>query len=306
MTIGPRCTTRTDCRSPRHPANKFSGQLANPIKLQVSTFTTQPPKGFGLVQRSRAAKRFSGFRCAVRAPAQRLGRAQGRLGRRGGRAGGNSVGAREQRQHRGLLAPRATVDAGSSRALRLSDHLAAEPALPKGLGKVVATRSGASIDGKRRVFMLDFVGAGEKVDGLRLDLAASAGKISNATLMSNGAVHGLRASFEIDPSDADVIELRLRIMRGDQSGHRNLAVSMDLQLNSALQRSNAPTRPGGMPPEAPLAMPAQDLRYKPATTREPAACRAPCCTRASSWSPSPSASRPTASIKCCRSCASPA
>ena len=92
----------------------------------------------------------------------------------------------------------------------------AEPALPKSLGKTVASRSGASLDGKRRVFLLDFVGAGEKVDGLRLDLNASAGKISSATLMSNSALHGLRASFEIDPRDAELIELRLRIMRGDR------------------------------------------------------------------------------------------
>ena len=91
----------------------------------------------------------------------------------------------------------------------------AEPEVPKGLGKTLATRSGASLDGKRRVFILDFVGAGEKVDGLRLDLKGSAGKISNATLMSNSAIHGLRASFELDPNDATLIELRLRIMRAD-------------------------------------------------------------------------------------------
>jgi glucans biosynthesis protein len=66
------------------------------------------------------------------------------------------------------------------------------------------------------VFLLDFVGAGEKIDGLRLDQPASRGKISNASLMSNGAIHGLRASFEIDPNDADLIELRLRVMRGDK------------------------------------------------------------------------------------------
>jgi glucans biosynthesis protein len=84
------------------------------------------------------------------------------------------------------------------------------------LGKVLATRSGASIDGKRRVFILDFVGAGEKIDGLRLDLAQSTGKISNATLKSNASVHGLRASFEIDPGDAEIIELRLRVVRGDK------------------------------------------------------------------------------------------
>ena len=90
-----------------------------------------------------------------------------------------------------------------------------EPAQPKSLGKTIATRSGASLDGKRRVFLVDFVGAGEKIDGLRLELSSSAGRILNATVMSNNAQHGLRASFELDPRDAELIELRLRIMRGD-------------------------------------------------------------------------------------------
>src|SRR6202451_1984534 len=36
-------------------------QLANPSKLQVSTFTTQPPEGFGLVQRSRSPSDFQDF-----------------------------------------------------------------------------------------------------------------------------------------------------------------------------------------------------------------------------------------------------
>ncbi|GAC1510214.1 MAG: hypothetical protein NVS1B6_17140 [Steroidobacteraceae bacterium] len=81
---------------------------------------------------------------------------------------------------------------------------------------VFATRAGASVEGTRRFFLLDFIGAGEKVDGLRLDLSTSAGRISNATVMTNSALHGLRASFEMDPRDAALIELRLRIMRGDR------------------------------------------------------------------------------------------
>ena len=88
--------------------------------------------------------------------------------------------------------------------------------MPKGLGTVVDARAGASLDGKRRVFILDFVGAGEKTDGLRLDLGASAGKIVNPMLLPNGTLHGLRASFEIDPNDAELIELRLRVMRADR------------------------------------------------------------------------------------------
>jgi glucans biosynthesis protein len=50
---------------------------------------------------------------------------------------------------------------------------------------------------------------------LRLDLGASAGKISTVSLVSNSAMHGLRASFEVDPVNADLIELRLRILKGD-------------------------------------------------------------------------------------------
>ena len=127
------------------------------------------------------------------------------------------------------------------------------------MGEVVATRSGASLDGKRRVFILDIVGAGEKTEGLRVDLGASAGKISNVSLVSNSALHGLRASFELDPSNADLIELRLRIMRGDAPGQRNMAVPMDLHLSSAVRVAPAESS-GGMPPESRLGMPSQDLR----------------------------------------------
>jgi glucans biosynthesis protein len=35
-------------------------------------------------------------------------------------------------------------------------------------------------------------------------------------LMSNPNMHGLRASFELDPSNKDLLELRLRIMRKEQ------------------------------------------------------------------------------------------
>jgi periplasmic glucans biosynthesis protein len=189
--------------------------LANPIKLQVSTFTTQQPKGFGLVQRSRDQSDFQDFD------------------------------ARYERRPSAWVEPEGDWGAGSLELVEIpsgretNDNIvafwrpaqplapahpayfayrmiwSAEPAQPKSLGKTIATRSGASLDGKRRVFLLDFVGAGEKVDGLRLDLTTSAGRVSNATLVTNGALHGLRASFEIDPRDADLIEMRLRIMRGD-------------------------------------------------------------------------------------------
>lgn len=190
-------------------------QLANPIQLQVSSFTTEPPKGFGLVQRSRQQSDFQDFENQYERRPSAWIEPKGDWGAGSvelveipsGRETNDNIVAFWRPLH-GL-----TPNHAAHFEYRIT--WLAEPALPKGMGKVIATRSGASLDGKRRVFILDFVGAGEKVDGLRLDLGASKGKVSNATLISNGSLHGLRASFEIDPKDADLIELRLRIVRGD-------------------------------------------------------------------------------------------
>jgi periplasmic glucans biosynthesis protein len=191
-------------------------QLANPITLQVSTFTTQAPDGFGLVQRSRQQSDFQDFENQYERRPSAWVEPKGDWGPGAvelveipsGRESNDNIVAFWRPTH-GLMA-------GHPAHFEYRITWLAEPSLPKGMAKVVATRSGASLDGKRRVFILDFVGAGEKIDGLHLDLGASTGKISNATLMSNNSLHGLRASFEIDPADAGLIELRMRIMRGDK------------------------------------------------------------------------------------------
>jgi glucans biosynthesis protein len=190
--------------------------LANPIKLQVSTFTTQQPKGFGLVQRSRQQIDFQDF------DAQYERRPGAWVEPRGDWGAGSlelveiPSGRETNDNIVTFWRPTQPLTPGHPAQFAYRIIWSAEPPQAKSLGKTVASRSGASVDGKRRVFLLDFVGAGEKVDGLRLDLGASAGRVSSATLMSNSALHGLRASFEIDPRDAELIELRLRIMRGDR------------------------------------------------------------------------------------------
>jgi periplasmic glucans biosynthesis protein len=190
-------------------------QLANPNTLQVSTFTTQPPLGFGLVQRSRNQLDFQDLDAQYeRRPSAWV------VPKSDWGAGGVELveipSGRETNDN--IVAfwrPAQPLPAGRPAEYAYRLTWLAEPDLAKGMGRSVATRSGASLDGKRRVFILDFDGAGEKVDGLRLDLSASAGRILNSTLMANNSMHGLRASFELDPNDANLIELRLRILRGD-------------------------------------------------------------------------------------------
>lgn len=191
-------------------------QLANPITLQVSSFTSEAPKGFGLVQRSRKQSDFQDFENLYERRPSAWVEPKGDWGPGGvelveipsGRETNDNVVA--------FWRPIHGFTAGHPAHFEYRTTWLAEPALPAGMGKFIATRSGASIDGKRRVFILDMVGAGEKIDGLRLDLGASKGVVSNATLMSNSGIHGLRASFEIDPNDANLIELRLRVMSGDR------------------------------------------------------------------------------------------
>jgi periplasmic glucans biosynthesis protein len=190
-------------------------QLANPTKLQVSTFTTRPPAGFGLVQHSREQSDFEDFEDLYERRPSAWIEPKGDWGPGAvelveipsGRESNDNIVA--------FWRPAQGLAAGHPAEFAYRLNWLAEPGLPKGLGEVVATRSGASLDGKRRVFVLDIVGAGDKTDGLSIDLSASPGKVSNVALTSNTALHGLRASFEVDPNNADLLEMRLRILRGD-------------------------------------------------------------------------------------------
>jgi glucans biosynthesis protein len=192
-------------------------QLANPTKLQVSAFTSQAPKGFGLAQRSREQSDYQDFNAQYERRPSSWVEPQGDWGPGAVELVEIPSGRETNDNIVAFWRPTRTFQPGHSAHFAYRMSWLAEPALLKSLGKAVATHSGASLDGKRRVFVLDFAGAGEKIEGLRLDLNGSAGKISNATLVSNSAIHGLRANFEIDPKGADLVELRLRIMRGDSA-----------------------------------------------------------------------------------------
>lgn len=191
-------------------------QLANPIKLQISTFTTHAPLGFGLVQRSRQQSDFQDFEAAYELrpsawiePRSDWGAGDVELVEiPSGRENNDNITA--------FWRPARPLTPGHAVHFAYRINWLEEPGLPKEIGKTVATRSGASIDGKRRVFLVDFAGTGDKAEGLRVDLSASTGKISNATLTPYHAINGLRVSFEVDPKGAELIELRLRVMRVDQ------------------------------------------------------------------------------------------
>ena len=116
-------------------------QLANPAKLQVSSFTTQAPQGFGLVQRSRLQSDFQDFDAQYERRPSAWVTPKGDWGAGAvelveipsGRESNDNIVA--------FWRPSQPLLPGHPAQFAYGITWSAEPPLPKGMGKVIATRS---------------------------------------------------------------------------------------------------------------------------------------------------------------------
>ena len=190
--------------------------LRNPTQLQISSFTSQAPRAFGLVQRSRRLSdyhdldaRYEKRPSAWIEPTSEWGPGEIQLIEipTDLETNDNIVAMWKPKE---VIQPRKPWH--TSYRLRWTDT----PRVLPRLGRVTSTRSGPSPDGKRRRFIVEFVGAGRETEGLKLDVGTSAGRLSNLALHPNRLTKGIRASFELTPGEASLAELRMRVLRGDK------------------------------------------------------------------------------------------
>lgn len=190
--------------------------LKNPTQLQISSFTSQAPRGFGLVQRSRRVSDYHDLEAhyeqrpsAWIEPTSDWGAGAVQLFEipTNNETNDNIV---------AFWRPSAVIAAGKPYHLSYRMRWNKQPKLTPALGKVTSTRTGPTHDGRRRIFVVEFTGTGRDIQGLRVDLGSSSGKISNTVVHPSPLTKGVRASFELEPANADVAELRLRLMRGDK------------------------------------------------------------------------------------------
>ncbi len=190
--------------------------LKNPTQLQVSSFTSQAPRGFGLVQRSRRVSDYHDLEAHYEQrpsvwiePTSDWGAGAVQLFEipTNNETNDNIV---------AFWRPTSVIPEGKPYHFSYRMRWNKQPKLTPALGKVTTTRSGPSFDGKRRIFVVEFTGTGRVIEGLRVDAGTSAGKLSNVVVQPSPLTKGVRASFELDPSNADVAELRLRLMRADK------------------------------------------------------------------------------------------
>lgn len=190
--------------------------LKNPTQLQVSSFTSQAPRGFGLVQRSRRVSDYHDLEAhyeqrpsAWIEPTSDWGAGAVQLFEipTNNETNDNIV---------TFWRPKEVIPPGKPWHLSYRMRWNKQPKLTPALGKATSTRTGPSFDGKRRIFVVEFTGTGRSIEDLRMDVGTSSGKLSNLVLHPSPLTKGVRATFELDLSSSDVAELRLRLMRGDR------------------------------------------------------------------------------------------
>lgn len=189
--------------------------LSNPRQLQISSFTSTAPRGFGLVQRSR---KFSDYQ-DLEAQYEKRPSTWVEPTSDWGAGSVQLIEIPSDRETNDNIVafwrPREPIPAGKPWTASYRVRWNQTPNLAPVLGRAMFTRIGPSWDGKRKVFVIDFEGLGKSTEGLRIEAGASAGKLSNVVLQPNPRIGALRASFELAP-ETDVAELRLRLMRGTQ------------------------------------------------------------------------------------------
>ncbi|MEZ0472677.1 glucan biosynthesis protein [Luteimonas salinilitoris] len=186
--------------------------LANPATLQHSGFQERDPRGFGLMQRKRAAADFLDAEAAYEnrpslwvEPLDDWGEGEAHL---------VEIPTADE-YHDNIVAfwrPRAPLAAGRESRWRYRLHWCDRHEWKPALATVAATRAGAAADGAR-LFVIDW--RGESLARLAddaeppLQASASAGELRNAVAYRNPRTGGWRSSFELVPGDAAAIELRL-------------------------------------------------------------------------------------------------
>jgi glucans biosynthesis protein len=191
--------------------------LTNPRELQVSVFDDAGPRGFGLMQRRRSFFDYQDLEARYeRRPSVWVEPI--------GDWGAGAVHLVEiptaEEIHDNIVAfwrPRQPLKRGGEYAYTYRLHWGwgrpgEDPAVT-----VAQTRLGGR-DGARH-FVLDLVGAEARPDaleGLRAEVASSAGEVRNLALYPNPEIDGLRLSFDLSVDGIPSAELRGQLMRGDR------------------------------------------------------------------------------------------
>lgn len=194
--------------------------LSNPLSLQLSAFVDRNPQGFGLIQRARTFGHYQDLEAdyerrpsAWVAPRGEWGAGHVQLVEipSGSEANDNIVAY--WRPDRAL-----TPDDPLSLAYRLT--WPNEAPLPRGLARAARSGYGRTLGEGLPHWVIDYDAPADiDLSAVRLDMSASAGRLTNSVVQANPETGGFRIFFTLDPGGADLSELRLTpVLEGEPIG----------------------------------------------------------------------------------------
>lgn len=188
--------------------------LANPATLQISAFGDENPLGFGLAQRSRDFAAYQDIEARWEQRPSAWVEPIGDWGK------GSVVLVEipsDSQIHENIVAywrPVGKLPAGQEFSAAYRLHWQPAGLEPADLARVTASREGRGGSDARRRFAIDFAGPTPPAGELRLTASASAGKIIAPMIVPNPATGGHRVTFDLEPGNASLVELRIQLTDG--------------------------------------------------------------------------------------------
>ncbi len=189
--------------------------LANPRRLQVSSFVDNAPRGFGLMQRARKLSDFADLEALYHKRPGVWVEPMGDWGK-------GSVTLVEIPADREIYdnivaywRPRKPIAAGSRTDLAYRLTWGAQAPIDTGLARVINTSMGARGKGGR-IVAIDFEDhpklAGDP-EAMDVRVSSQSAQTSDGVLQRNPETGGLRLAFSFDPGERHMVELRAQLRR---------------------------------------------------------------------------------------------
>ena len=188
--------------------------LANPTRVQVSSFTDMDPQGFGLMQRNRTADDYADLEAHYESrpslwitPKEGWGKGVVEL---------VEIPA-DKEIYDNIVAywrPTEPLMTGSEHRFSYTMAWGDEPTGLPEVARVTNTRVGKGFDQVKTVFAIDFTDhpdLPDDLDEVSLTIRSNTGEISPGILQRNPGTGGVRLAFSLLPGDAQAVEMRAQM-----------------------------------------------------------------------------------------------